>query len=51
MLYKKGIKSEIKILNPSKKKEEGKFCIKCPKCGKVNCGVNITKCSNCGESL
>ena len=49
MLYKSGIKSDIKILNPSK--EEKKVCIKCSKCGNVNCGVKITKCSKCGASL
>ena len=54
MFYKRGIKSEntkIRVLNPSEKKEEGKKCIKCPKCGKVNCGININKCSECGEIL
>jgi len=49
MLYKSGIKSEIKVLNPSK--EEGKVCLKCSKCGKINCGVGIIKCSKCGASL
>ncbi len=51
MLYKRGIKSEIKVLNSSEKKEEGKSCIKCSECGKINCGINLTKCSECGEKL
>ena len=52
MLYKNGIKSEIKVLNPfPEKKEKGKSCIKCSKCGKINCGINLTKCSQCGANL